>query len=69
MFWPAQQNSNVLLINPSITVISDQQEEDWEGCLSVPGIRAKVPRYKKIRYSGSSSYLKNGIGGVPQYPF
>lgn len=46
-----------ILINPSITLISDQQEEDWEGCLSVPGIRAKVPRYKKIRYSG---YDRNG---------
>lgn len=46
-----------ILINPSITIISDQQEEDWEGCLSVPGIRAKVPRYKKIRYSG---YDRNG---------
>ena len=41
-----------ILINPSITILSDQEEEDWEGCLSVPGIRAKVPRYKKIRYSG-----------------
>ena len=41
-----------ILINPSITIISNQEEEDWEGCLSVPGIRAKVPRYKKIRYSG-----------------
>jgi peptide deformylase len=41
-----------ILINPSITIISHQEEEDWEGCLSVPGIRAKVPRYEKIRYCG-----------------
>ncbi|OWF65776.1 peptide deformylase [Polynucleobacter hirudinilacicola] len=41
-----------IMINPSITIIGDQEEDDWEGCLSVPGIRAKVPRYQKIRYSG-----------------
>ena len=41
-----------VLINPHITVISNVEEEDWEGCLSVPGIRAKVPRFKKIRYQG-----------------
>jgi len=41
-----------VLINPHITVLSNVEEEDWEGCLSVPGIRAKVPRFKKIRYQG-----------------
>ena len=41
-----------VLINPHITVISNVEEEEWEGCLSVPGIRAKVPRFKKIRYQG-----------------
>ena len=41
-----------VLINPHITVLSNLEEEDWEGCLSVPGIRAKVPRFKKIRYQG-----------------
>jgi len=41
-----------ILINPMISLLSDEQEEDWEGCLSVPGIRAKVPRYNKIRYQG-----------------
>jgi peptide deformylase len=41
-----------VLINPHITILSNAEEEDWEGCLSVPGIRAKVPRYKKIRYQG-----------------
>jgi len=41
-----------VLINPHITILSNTEEEDWEGCLSVPGIRAKVPRYKKIRYQG-----------------
>jgi peptide deformylase len=41
-----------VLINPHITILSNVEEEDWEGCLSVPGIRAKVPRFKKIRYQG-----------------
>ena len=47
-----------ILINPTITIMSNREEEDWEGCLSVPGIRAKVPRYQKIRYSG---YDRDGI--------
>jgi peptide deformylase len=41
-----------VLINPQITVLDKTEEEDWEGCLSVPGIRGKVPRFKKIRYQG-----------------
>ena len=41
-----------VLINPEITFITDQTEECWEGCLSVPGMRALVPRYTHIRYSG-----------------
>jgi peptide deformylase len=41
-----------VLINPSIEPMSDEMEEDWEGCLSVPGMRGLVPRYKKIKYSG-----------------
>ena len=41
-----------VLINPHISILSNAEEEDWEGCLSVPGIRAKVPRFKKIRYQG-----------------
>ncbi|MFN9727454.1 peptide deformylase [Acidovorax sp.] len=41
-----------VLLNPVITPIGDQQEEDWEGCLSVPGLRAKVPRWSRIRYVG-----------------
>ena len=38
-----------VLINPSITVLSDETEEDWEGCLSVPELRGRVPRQKTIR--------------------
>ncbi len=41
-----------VLINPVITPIGDEEEEDWEGCLSVPGLRGLVPRFSHIRYTG-----------------
>jgi peptide deformylase len=41
-----------VLINPSVTPLSDQEEEGWEGCLSVPGLRGVVPRWQRIRYTG-----------------
>ncbi len=41
-----------VLINPEISMLSDETEECWEGCLSVPGMRALVPRNTHIRYSG-----------------
>jgi len=37
-----------VMINPSFQVLSEMQEKDWEGCLSIPGIRALVPRYQEI---------------------
>ena len=41
-----------VLINPEISVLDDAEEEDWEGCLSVPGLRGRVPRFRRIRYRG-----------------
>ncbi len=41
-----------VLINPVITPLGDEREDGWEGCLSVPGMRGLVPRYRRIRYSG-----------------
>jgi peptide deformylase len=41
-----------VLINPTITPLTDEVEEAWEGCLSVPGLRGVVPRFKRIRYTG-----------------
>ena len=41
-----------VLINPVITPLGDEEEEDWEGCLSVPGLRGLVPRWTRIRYQG-----------------
>ncbi len=40
------------LINPVLTPLGDEEEEDWEGCLSVPGLRGVVPRFKRLRYQG-----------------
>lgn len=37
-----------VLINPRVTPLSDEVEEDWEGCLSIPELRGQVPRYKRI---------------------
>lgn len=41
-----------VLINPVLTPLSDEEEEGWEGCLSVPGLRGVVPRWTKLRYTG-----------------
>lgn len=41
-----------VLINPVITLLDDSREEGWEGCLSVPGMRGLVPRYRRLRYNG-----------------
>jgi peptide deformylase len=41
-----------VLINPLLTPLGDAQDEGWEGCLSVPGMRGLVPRYRYLRYTG-----------------
>ncbi len=46
-----------ILINPIIKVLSSEMNDDWEGCLSVPGLRGLVSRYNQIEYSG---YDPNG---------
>lgn len=45
-----------VLVNPIITPIGQAEVEDWEGCLSVPGLRAVVPRFAQIRYQGFDQY-------------
>ncbi|HEX6827765.1 MAG TPA: peptide deformylase [Burkholderiales bacterium] len=40
------------LINPALEPLSDDMEDAWEGCLSVPGMRGLVPRYARLRYRG-----------------
>ena len=45
-----------VLLNPSIEPLSDEEDEGWEGCLSVPGLRAVVPRFARIRYRGVDQF-------------
>ena len=45
-----------VLINPVITPLGSDEVEDWEGCLSVPGLRGKVPRFARIRYTGFDQF-------------
>ena len=45
-----------VLLNPVITPLSNIEEDGWEGCLSVPGLRGVVPRFSQIRYTGFDPY-------------
>ncbi|MEK6736267.1 MAG: peptide deformylase [Pseudomonadota bacterium] len=45
-----------VLLNPVLTPLSEEMEEDWEGCLSIPGLRGMVPRYAQLRYQGVDQY-------------
>ena len=48
----AEAVPETVLINPMVTPLSEETEEGWEGCLSIPGMRGLVPRYRTIRYQG-----------------
>lgn len=48
----AEEVPDTVLINPAIEPLGDEIEEGWEGCLSVPGLRGWVPRWRRVRYSG-----------------
>ena len=48
----AQAVPETILINPVLTPLDEEQEDGWEGCLSVPGLRGVVPRYQRLRYTG-----------------
>ena len=48
----AEEVTDTVLINPVLTLLDTEMEEGWEGCLSVPGMRGVVPRYKRLRYRG-----------------
>ena len=59
-FNPRYPNAPVVprtvLLNPVITPLSAEETSDWEGCLSVPGLRGMVPRFSRIRYTGFDQY-------------
>jgi len=48
----AEEVPDTVLINPVLEAIGDEIVEDWEGCLSVPGMRGLVPRFRRLRYRG-----------------
>ena len=43
---------DTVLVNPGFEPLGDEIEEGWEGCLSVPGMRGWVPRWRRVRYAG-----------------
>ncbi len=47
---------DTVLVNPVIEPLGEDLEEDWEGCLSVPGMRGWVPRHARIRYAGFDAH-------------
>ncbi len=49
---------HTVLINPALTPLDAEMEDGWEGCLSVPGMRGVVPRYRRLRYQGCDQYGK-----------
>jgi peptide deformylase len=55
---------DTVLINPVITPLSNETEDGWEGCLSVPGMRGWVPRYTKLKYSGYDEQGKRFVREV-----
>lgn len=48
----AEPVPKTVLLNPQLAPLDDEMEEGWEGCLSVPGMRGLVPRYRRLRYRG-----------------
>jgi peptide deformylase len=54
----APQVPETVLINPVLTPLSDDKEEAFEGCLSVPGLRGSVPRWTRLHYEGVDQYGK-----------
>lgn len=55
----AERVPDTVLINPALTLLDEEMEEGWEGCLSVPGLRGLVPRYKRLRYQGFDQFGKS----------
>ena len=53
-----------VLINPLIEKISDETDDDWEGCLSIPGMSGLVRRFKRIKYSAKDLNGNNIVGEV-----
>lgn len=63
----APEVPETVLINPVLTPLSDEMEEGFEGCLSVPGLRGSVPRYKRLRYEGVDQYGERIVREVEDF--
>ncbi len=62
----AEEVPHTVLVNPVVEPVGEAKDEDWEGCLSVPGLRGMVPRYSRIRYRGfdlSGSPIERDVQG------
>lgn len=62
----APEVPETVLINPVLTPLSDETEEGFEGCLSVPGLRGSVPRFTRLRYEGFDQHgarISREVGG------
>ena len=62
----AEEVPYTVLVNPVLTPLTQEIEQDWEGCLSVPGLRGMVPRFARLRYQGFDQYGKpidRSVGG------
>lgn len=62
----AEEIPYTVLLNPVLTPLTQEVEQDWEGCLSVPGLRGMVPRFARLRYRGFDQYGKpidRSVGG------
>jgi peptide deformylase len=54
----AEEVPYTVLLNPVLTPLTQEVEQDWEGCLSVPGLRGMVSRFTRLRYRGVDQYGK-----------
>ena len=54
----AEEVPYTVLLNPILTPLTQEVEQDWEGCLSVPGLRGMVSRFTRLRYRGLDQYGK-----------
>lgn len=52
----AEQVPYTVLINPVLTLVGEEMEDGWEGCLSVPGMRGVVPRFTRLHYTGFDQF-------------
>lgn len=55
----AEEVPYTVLVNPVVKPITQSMEEDWEGCLSLPGMRGMVPRFSRVRYHGFDQFGKS----------